>query len=237
MEKAIDNVNWQALFCILHKHGFEEKWIDWIRWCVSSSHLSVLVNGGSTEKLKPSKGLKQGDSLSTYLFLLVVEILSKLINDAGERGQIHGFRVAKLLNLEKSIMVSVNADDVIEVLEKELGCKTERLPIQYLGLPIGANSRCISIWDSVLEKMALKLATWKRKYLNKAGRLVLIKHCLSSILFTIKNNQREFLVKSSGGGKCLLKQTEFKIVMDEAWNVETTTCSTYIELGHDMSLC
>ncbi|XP_026437418.1 uncharacterized protein LOC113335613 [Papaver somniferum] len=49
----------------------------------------------STEKLKPSKELRQGDSLSPYLFLLVVEILSKLINDAVSRGQLTGFQVVE----------------------------------------------------------------------------------------------------------------------------------------------
>ncbi|XP_026437819.1 uncharacterized protein LOC113336038 [Papaver somniferum] len=95
MEKAFDNVNWHSLFIILQRHDFGEKWISWIRWCVTSSHLSILVNGSFTEKFKPTKDLRQCDSLSPYLFLLVVEILSKLINDAVERGQLSGFQVAE----------------------------------------------------------------------------------------------------------------------------------------------
>ncbi|XP_026417578.1 uncharacterized protein LOC113313069 [Papaver somniferum] len=96
MEKAFDNVNWQALFTILQKHEFGEKWISWIKRCVTSTHLFFLVNGGSTEIFKPNKGLRQGDSLSPYLFLLVVGILSKLLNDAVERGQLSGFQVFNL---------------------------------------------------------------------------------------------------------------------------------------------
>ncbi|XP_026451941.1 uncharacterized protein LOC113352323 [Papaver somniferum] len=61
MEKAFDNVNWHSLFLILEKHEFGVKWISWIKWCVTSSLLSVLVNDSSTEKFKPSKGLRQGD--------------------------------------------------------------------------------------------------------------------------------------------------------------------------------
>lgn len=78
----------------MHKHDFGERGIAWLKWCVSSTHLSVLVNGNSTEKFKPEKGLRHGDSLSPYLFLLVVEIISKLMNDVVERGQISGFKVA-----------------------------------------------------------------------------------------------------------------------------------------------
>lgn len=94
MEKAFNNVNWNALFNILNRHGFGYKWISWMKWCISSAHLSVLVNGSSTEKFKTSKGLRQDDSLSPYFFLLVVEVLSKLMDDAIQRGQLHGFQVA-----------------------------------------------------------------------------------------------------------------------------------------------
>ncbi|XP_026385064.1 uncharacterized protein LOC113280686 [Papaver somniferum] len=162
--------------------------------------LDVLVNGGSTQRFKPSKGLRQGYSLSPYLFLLVVEILGKLMNDVIQRGQITGFKVAEngnmishlqfaddtvlfidakedevtrlfvilsmfeslagmKLNLDKSTMISFGANDVIGELAKELGCKTEVLPIKYLGMSIGVTSRSILIWDAVSEKMAQKLAS------------------------------------------------------------------------------
>ncbi|XP_026395934.1 uncharacterized protein LOC113290558 [Papaver somniferum] len=72
------------------------------------------------------------------------------------------------LNLEKSTMISVGADNIVDLLAKELGCKTEKLLFKYLGLLIGALSRSISVWDVVLERMELKLSSWKKKFLNKA---------------------------------------------------------------------
>ncbi|XP_026435779.1 uncharacterized protein LOC113333561 [Papaver somniferum] len=56
MEKAFYNVNWPSLFAILEKNGFGAKWIKWIRWCVTEAQFSVLVNGATTERIKPSKG-------------------------------------------------------------------------------------------------------------------------------------------------------------------------------------
>ncbi|XP_026397013.1 uncharacterized protein LOC113291730 [Papaver somniferum] len=175
------------LLRILYKHGFGDKWISWIKWCVTSSHLSVLVNGGSTERFKPSKGLRQDDSLSPYVFLVVVEILGKLMNDVVQRGQITGFKVTETGSMishlqfaddtlifidanadEKSTMISVGADEVIGELAKELGCKTEVLPIKYLGMPIGATS---SIWDTVLEKMAQKMGSEDRHFCVKVLQL------------------------------------------------------------------
>lgn len=85
------------------------------------------------------------------------------------------------LNLEKSTMISVGADEVIEDIAQELGCKTEKLPISYLGMPIGAHWRSISVWEQVLVRMEQRPANWKRKTLNKAGKLVLIRSCLASL--------------------------------------------------------
>ncbi|XP_026459405.1 uncharacterized protein LOC113360071 [Papaver somniferum] len=222
MEKAFDIVNWNFLFIILQRHDFGEKWISWIRWCVTSSHLSILVNGSSTEKFKPTKGLREGDSLSPYLFLLVVEILSKLLNDAVERGQLSGFQVVEngsiishlqltydtlvfidasaeevrrlliilevfetltglKLNFDKSTMISVGADEVTDILARELGCKTEKLSFTYLRMPIGSHWRNVSVWEHVLVRIEQRLATWKKIKLNKAGRLVFIKSGLASL--------------------------------------------------------
>ncbi|XP_026445476.1 uncharacterized protein LOC113346118 [Papaver somniferum] len=81
------------------------------------------------------------------------------------------------LNSEKSSITSIGADDIVQ----ELGCKLDFLPITYLGMPIGAGRRSVVIWEVVIQKMQRKLAPWKRKYLNKAGRVVLISTTLESL--------------------------------------------------------
>ena len=60
-------------------------------------------------------------------------------------------------------------------------CKKATLPITYLGLPLGARSNSKAFWNPVLSRIEKKLAPWKRKFLNKGGRLVLIKSVLASI--------------------------------------------------------
>ena len=52
----------------------------------------------------------------------------------------------------------------IEELAVELGCKVGLLPIVYLGLPLGAHHKAVSIWDGVEERMRKRLAQWKRLY-------------------------------------------------------------------------
>jgi len=77
--KAFDTVNWEGLFAILKARGFEEIWIDWIRTILSSSKSAVLVNGCPGPWINCKRGLRQGDPLSPYLFLLVAETLQRMI--------------------------------------------------------------------------------------------------------------------------------------------------------------
>jgi hypothetical protein len=79
-EKAYDSVNWKFLEYMLVKFGFAKKWVAWIHACVCAGNLSVLVNGGPTRQVNISRGLKQGDPLAPFLFLLVVEGLGLLMD-------------------------------------------------------------------------------------------------------------------------------------------------------------
>lgn len=62
-----------------------------------------------------------------------------------------------------------------------LGCGVSSLPLQYLGLPLGASYKAKHIWDGVIEKVERCLASWKRLYLSKGGRITLIKITLSNL--------------------------------------------------------
>lgn len=72
--------------------GFGVKWRNWIRICVSSPSFSILVNGTPQGFFKDSRGLRQGDPLSTYLFILMVDLLGRLSDKAEEVDFIEGFQ-------------------------------------------------------------------------------------------------------------------------------------------------
>jgi hypothetical protein len=66
-------------------------------------------------------------------------------------------------------------------LWKILDCRIWSLPMTYLGMPLGAPFKSFSIWNGVIEKVERRLASWKKLYLSKGGRVTLIHSTLSSI--------------------------------------------------------
>ena len=75
--------------------GFAPQWIQLIMMCVTSVKYGVLVNGCPCGHIYPKRGLRQGDSISPYLFLLCAEALSALLMKANEEGVIKGVPTSK----------------------------------------------------------------------------------------------------------------------------------------------
>lgn len=90
-EKAYDSINWDFLKYMMGRMGFPGKWLRWIRACVFSGNVSVLVNGSPSVEIPLQKGLRQGDPLAPFLFLTVAEGLSGLMDRAGVIGRFIGF--------------------------------------------------------------------------------------------------------------------------------------------------
>ncbi|KAJ9680549.1 hypothetical protein PVL29_019768 [Vitis rotundifolia] len=94
-EKAYDHVDWGFLDHVLQRKRFSQKWRSWIRGCLSSSSFAILVNGNAKGWVKASRGLRQGDPLSPFLFTLVADVLSRLMIRAEETGLTEGFLVRR----------------------------------------------------------------------------------------------------------------------------------------------
>ncbi|XP_058742173.1 uncharacterized protein LOC131614628 [Vicia villosa] len=92
-EKVYDKVSWNFLRYMLVRMGFGVIWRRWMEMLIFQSSMSVLVNGSPTKKFEVEKGLRQGDSLSPFLFVLVTEGLAGLVKKSVEIGEFQGFGI------------------------------------------------------------------------------------------------------------------------------------------------
>ncbi|GKB85330.1 RNA-directed DNA polymerase, eukaryota [Tanacetum coccineum] len=127
-EKAYDSVRWDFLDDVLKKFGFGNKWCDWIQKCLRSSRGSIIINGSPTEEFQFFKGLKQGDPLSPFLFILIMESLHLSFQSVVDVGLFKGIHLSPLVNLshmfyaDDAVFVGQWCDDNINTLVHVLEC-------------------------------------------------------------------------------------------------------------------
>ena len=95
MSKAFDRVEWRCLELIMQKLGFHDRWISIIMMCISTVSYSVLLNGEPKGVIYPSRGIRQGDPLSPFLFLLCAEGLSAMLKREERLGSIRGIAICR----------------------------------------------------------------------------------------------------------------------------------------------
>lgn len=79
IEKVYNQVNWDSLFFFLDRMGFGERWRSWMIVCVSTIWFSVLVNGFPAGVFSILRGLRQGKPRAPVLFLLAMDVLSRML--------------------------------------------------------------------------------------------------------------------------------------------------------------
>ncbi|WP_369293706.1 reverse transcriptase domain-containing protein, partial [Klebsiella pneumoniae] len=82
MSKAYDRIEWKFVSQVMERLGFHSKWVGWIMECISTVSYSYLINESVYGLVKPNRGIRQGDPLSPYLFILCGEVLSGLCKKA-----------------------------------------------------------------------------------------------------------------------------------------------------------
>nr|KYP69646.1 Transposon TX1 uncharacterized [Cajanus cajan] len=224
LEKAYDRVRWDFLESTLVQFGFPPVTIQLIMWGLRNSTISLLWNGNTLPSFVPSRGLRQGDPLSPYLFVFYMERLALRISELLHEGQWKpvqlspgGLPLSHLLFADDILLFGQALEDqarlmasVLEEFSRSSGLKvnstkskfvssrrvsqrridtlegllgighTARIG-KYLGIPMThGQPRCAYFFD-VMDKIQGRLAAWKSKLLNKAGKLCLVKSTISSI--------------------------------------------------------
>ncbi|KAJ0442317.1 putative RNA-directed DNA polymerase [Helianthus annuus] len=103
VQKAYDTVDWDFLRAILLGFGFHQKMVGWIMSCVTSASYSISINGEIHGYFKGQRGLRQGDPISPYLFTLVMEVLTSILQHAAATSSVFRFhnncKRQKIMNL------------------------------------------------------------------------------------------------------------------------------------------
>ncbi|KAL0292744.1 UNVERIFIED_CONTAM: hypothetical protein Sangu_3250900 [Sesamum angustifolium] len=168
---------------------------------------SVSLNGSIHGFFKGGRGLRQGDPMSPYLFVLVMEIWNLLlrfrINEAAD------FQYHWKYNLLPSGAAGTATDPRL------LGFQEGSLPVKYLGIPLTSSRLTIADCRPLIDKVDARLAGWNNQILSYAGRLQLIKSVLTTlhtywasafilpkgVLKTLEKKMRQFLWQGSAGSR------------------------------------
>ncbi|CAN0840801.1 LINE-1 retrotransposable element ORF2 protein [Linum grandiflorum] len=95
MRKAYDLVEWDSLEGLLTAYGFAGVWVSWIRECIRTVDFSILFNGQPTSTFTPERGIRQGDPLSPFLFILMSNALSFLIDKGIRQKRLTGIKLRR----------------------------------------------------------------------------------------------------------------------------------------------
>lgn len=119
MSKAYDRIEWDFLRALLCKVGFDDWWVQLILKCVTTVRYDITHGARVKGPVIPSRGLRQGDPLSPYLFILCVEGLSALLRKYENQRFIQGIQVCRnaprinhLLFADDSYLFSLASEDI-----------------------------------------------------------------------------------------------------------------------------
>ncbi|KAF5443558.1 hypothetical protein F2P56_036105, partial [Juglans regia] len=163
MSKAYDRVEWSFLEKIMLKMGFAYGFVQLVMKCVTTVIFSVLINGEPHGPILPTRGLRQGDSLSPYLFLLCTEGLTALLIDAERNNLVWGLKVCRgapvvshLLFADDSIIfckadvqTTRNLQGVLEKYEAASGQKVNKektVVVFSKNVDAGKQRELLSLW-------------------------------------------------------------------------------------------
>ncbi|GJU50139.1 putative RNA-directed DNA polymerase, eukaryota, reverse transcriptase zinc-binding domain protein [Tanacetum coccineum] len=181
IQKAYDTVDWCFLDRILTGFGFHPDMIKWIMACVTSTTFSISINGDIHGYFKGKRGLHQGDPLSPYLFTLVMEILTLILQRRVRLSD--SFRYHKhcedlnIINVCFADDLFLFARGILNVMPLSEG----KLPVKYLGVPLISSRLLNKDCKILVEKARNRIGDWKNKSLFFAGRLQLCKSVISSM--------------------------------------------------------
>ena len=141
---------------VLQKMGFGTKWVGWMWSCVSSAKFSILVNGVSAVFFPSTRGLRQGDPLSPYLFVMGMEVLDVLIRRAVEGGYLSGCIIRGGSRTSLNISHLFFADDTIVL------CEASKEQVSHLSWILFWFEAASGLRINLAKSEIIQLEKWRR---------------------------------------------------------------------------
>ncbi|XP_025693017.1 uncharacterized protein [Arachis hypogaea] len=180
MNKAYDRLEWDFLQRVMEEFGFSKEWITLTMSCVKSATYRFKINGKLSTNIIPQRGLRQGDPLSPYLFILAAEYFTILMEKARKENLISGIKLAPtapvithlLFADDCIIFAGAQEEDIyqlIQVINKYTEASGQRINIDKSGLIFG---RHVSIQRRVYIEEITGMTTWEDpgRYLGLPAR-------------------------------------------------------------------
>ncbi|GKD46609.1 hypothetical protein Tco_1271254, partial [Tanacetum coccineum] len=176
IQKAYDTVDWDFLREVMIGFGFHHRMITWIMECVSSTSFSISINGSLHGFFKGKRGLRQGGPLSPYLFTLVMEVFTLMLQRRIRESQSFSYHrycsKLDLINLcfADDLFIFAHGDaDLARVIMDSLDEFKEAYGLVYRD------------YRELIERIHNRIRDWKNKSLYAAGRLQLIRSVIGSM--------------------------------------------------------
>jgi hypothetical protein len=171
MSKTYDKVEWDFVEAILKKLGFNQPFVDRLMMCVRSVKYRIKVNDEFTKEIIPDRGLRQGDPISPYLFLICAEGFSSLMHHAEVTNMIQGIRICNeapsvthLLFADDSLILrradTRNGKELQNVLDLYEACSGQQINKEKSSVFFSKN---LSVPNQDKVKQALQLSSEARK--------------------------------------------------------------------------
>ncbi|XP_058767357.1 uncharacterized protein LOC131641049 [Vicia villosa] len=179
LQKAYDMLNWKSLDTILHEMGIPNQFVNWIMNGVTTITYRYNINGEHSKLMKAERGIRQGDPISPFLFVIVMEYMSRLLHQMQLNPNFDHHLKCEKLELTHLTFV----DDILLLARGDVGSVTlihqtlqrRGLPFRYLGVPLTSKKLTVAHYLPLIDKILSRIQHWSARLLSHAGRVQLVK--------------------------------------------------------------